>query len=62
MEPGYFVDFTHGTGEAEQSSWAKGEPMPRFWGGIKNPFGEQIPVVTFRCPKCCQLKSFAPPA
>ena len=61
MEQGFTIDYTHGTQLAEQASWAKGEPPKRsFWmGGIRLTANERLPIITFRCPNCGQLKSFA---
>ena len=59
MDSGFIVDFTYGTDASEQSSWAKGTPEPSFWTGLKLGNKELLPILTFRCPKCGQLKSFA---
>ena len=59
MESGFIVDFTYGRGHSEQSSWAKGTPERGFWTGLKLGDKEPLPILTFRCPKCGQLKSFA---
>lgn len=62
MDSGFIVDFTHGTSASAQPSWVKGTAEPSFWSGLKLGGKERLPVVTFRCPKCGQLKSFAQPA
>lgn len=61
MEAGYVADIGHGI--VIQSGWSPGVPEPRrFLGGIKWREGENIPIVTFRCPGCGYLESYAPPA
>lgn len=59
MDSGFIVDFTYGTQASEQPSWVEGKAEPSFWKGLKLGDKERFPVVTFRCPKCGQLKSFA---
>jgi hypothetical protein len=59
MDSGFIVDFTYGTDASEQSSWVKGTAEPSFWKGLKLGDKQRLPIVTFRCPKCGQLKSFA---
>jgi hypothetical protein len=58
MDSGFMVDFT-GTSNSKRSSWAKGTPEPSFWTGLKLGNKELLPILTFRCPKCGQLKLFA---
>ncbi len=62
MEPGFIVDFTHGTHASEQASWVEGQAESSWWTGwtgLKLGDKERLPVVTFRCPVCGLLKSFA---
>ena len=59
MDSGFIVDFTYGTDASEQSSWVKGTAEASFWKGLKLGGKERLPIVTFRCPMCGQLKSFA---
>jgi hypothetical protein len=62
MDSGFIVDFTYGTHGSEQSSWVKGTAEPSFWTGwtaLKLSDKQRLPIVTFRCPACGQLKSFA---
>jgi hypothetical protein len=57
MDSGFIVDFT-GSEFSKQSSWAEGTAKRNFWGSVVG--GKQrLPIVTFRCPTCGQLKSFA---
>jgi hypothetical protein len=58
MDSGFIVDF-FGDDRKKQSSWAKGTPERSFWTGLKVGDRERLPIQTFRCPKCGQLKSFA---
>jgi hypothetical protein len=60
MDSGFIIDFTHGIDASEQSSWAKGTAEPSFWTGrLKLGDRDRLPIETFRCPQCGQLKSFA---
>jgi hypothetical protein len=57
MDSGFIVDFT-GSEWSKQSSWVEGTAQRNFWGSVVG--GKQrLPIVTFRCPTCGQLKSFA---
>ena len=58
MDSGFIVDLT-GKAFSEQSSWTKGTPERSFWAGLELGDKERLPIQTFRCPKCGQLKSFA---
>jgi hypothetical protein len=55
MEPGWIMDFTQG---GIAPTWVRGIVEKGFWG-VKLRGKERLPVSTFRCPKCAQLKSFA---
>lgn len=59
MDSGFIVDFTYGTDASEQASWAKGPAERSSWTGLKLGGKERLPILTFRCPECGQLKSFA---
>ena len=58
MELGWIMDFTQG---GIAPTWVRGSVEKGFWG-VKVRGKERLPVNTFRCPKCGQLKSFAQPA
>jgi hypothetical protein len=58
MDLGWIMDITHGA--VNQPTWLKGVTEKSFWGGVKWRGKERLPVNTFRCPKCGQLKSYAP--
>jgi hypothetical protein len=59
MDSGFIVDFTYGTDASEQSSWVEGTTEPSWWTGSVLGDKQRLPIVTFRCPTCGQLKSFA---
>ena len=48
-------------GGSEQPMWIKGTADKGIFGllKIKERDRERLPVVTFRCPKCGRLESFA---
>ena len=58
MDEGFIVDHTHG-GQT-QAHWVEGPPQFSFWWGI-NASGKERKVVTFCCPKCGFLESYAKP-
>jgi hypothetical protein len=69
MEEGYIPDRTRGT--VYQSHWVRGLPPPHsFWfKPIAGPFKDLVisgsyqdylKVITYRCPNCGYLESFAP--
>jgi hypothetical protein len=57
MDPGLLLDRTHGG--SEQTMWIKGTADKGIFGLLKERGRERLPVVTFRCPKCGRLESFA---
>jgi hypothetical protein len=59
MAIGFVPDGTH-AGFAQQN-WLPGEPEPGFWTGIKMKKNQAVPVLTFRCPNCGYLESYAFP-
>ena len=60
MDKGHIADLTYGA--VMQSAWTAGDPVPRrFLGGIKWRRSGNTPIVTFRCPGCGYLESYAPP-
>ena len=62
MEKGYLPDRGSGQG-VNQPVWAKGEPIPLRWLGMKlgfkAPDRDALIVETWRCPRCGVLESFA---
>ena len=61
MEPGYLLDIAYG-GKTAQEKWTAGAPEPSVWTGLKLRGKQQLPVTTYRCPKCGYLESYARPA
>ena len=60
MESGWVPDNTHAG--LQQENWCPGEPQPSFWTGLKVEKKDiVIPVITFRCPNCGYLESYAIP-
>jgi hypothetical protein len=57
MDSGFIVDF-YGNSFNKQSSWVGGTAEPRRWGSVSGD-KQRLPIVTFRCATCGQLKSFA---
>ena len=57
MEPGFLLDRTHG-GTA-QGTWVEGAPVRSIWTGLKLKGHHQVPVLTYRCPKCGYLEQRA---
>lgn len=57
MDAGLMLDRTHGG--SEEPMWIKGTADKGIFGMIKERDRERLPVVTFRCPKCGRLESFA---
>jgi len=57
MDSGFIVDFT-GNSSNKPSSWVEGTAEPSRWGSVSG-YRQRLPIVTFRCATCGQLKSFA---
>jgi phage FluMu protein Com len=58
MEMGFLLDH-EGHNAASQPAWVRGTPERSFWTGIKMDGKEKLPVLTYRCPKCGYLESYA---
>jgi hypothetical protein len=56
-DAGLMLDRTHRG--SEQPMWIQGTADKRIFGLIKERDRERLPVVTFRCPQCEHLESFA---
>jgi rubrerythrin len=56
MEEGVTLDLE----SRRTQTWLRG-PVEQKWFGIKTRGKELRRVITYRCPKCGYLKSFAPP-
>jgi hypothetical protein len=57
MEEGFIADMTYGAVLA--SKWIEGEPEKSFWTGTKTKGKRQVEILTFRCPDCGYLESYA---
>jgi hypothetical protein len=42
-------------------TWLRAPVEAKWLTGIKTRGKELVPVITYRCPKCGYLKTFAPP-
>lgn len=58
MEEGFVPDLAH-LNSPTAPKWMEGAPEPSFWQGLKMKGKERIPVMTFRCPQCGLLQSYA---
>lgn len=61
MEAGFLIDKAD-YNVPEQQEWAEGTVEHSFWSGLSLKGREKLPVVTYRCPSCGLLRSYAPPA
>ena len=57
MEEGFIKDEGYGTIQA--SKWVEGLPEKSFWTGTKTRGKNQVQVITYRCPGCGYLESYA---
>jgi len=57
MESGFVADLTYGG--YQQQNWSAGEPKLSIWTGLKVKKDQTVSVVTFRCPNCGYLESYA---
>ncbi|MBI3790253.1 MAG: hypothetical protein HY275_05185 [Gemmatimonadetes bacterium] len=59
MDAGLILDRTQGG--SEQPTWVKGTADTGIFGllKLKDPHTERLPVITFRCPTCGRLESYA---
>ncbi|HEX2091911.1 MAG TPA: PF20097 family protein [Longimicrobiaceae bacterium] len=58
MEGGFLLDQTHsGTTNAR---WVEGPPERSIWTGLKLKGRRQLPVYAWRCPRCTEVRLYAP--
>ena len=57
MKQGFVVDNTYGAQVV--SKWAAGAPRKSFWGGVKSPDEDLVPIGTYRCSSCGYLEMYA---
>jgi hypothetical protein len=60
MEVGFVVDHAHANSPTV-AKWTAGSPEKSFWMGIKLRGKVRHEIVTYRCPRCGFLQSYAPP-
>ena len=58
MDEGFMIDRGHAN-SASQAEWAEGMPERTWWQGLRLKGKERIPAVTYRCPRCGLLQSYA---
>jgi hypothetical protein len=61
MELGFTPDLGHGW--VADVRWVSGEPKPSWLSGevSRSQYSKGLRTVTYRCPTCFRLESFAPP-
>jgi predicted RNA-binding Zn-ribbon protein involved in translation (DUF1610 family) len=57
MDEGFVADFAHS--QIVQEQWVQGSPEQSFWTGTKVRDKPRFRIVTFRCPTCGYLESYA---
>ncbi len=58
MAPGYLLEAgDHNARTVTQ--WVDGHPEKSFWVGLKTKDRDVMPVMTYRCPACGYLESYA---
>jgi hypothetical protein len=62
METGFVIDKGSPRGSVSAPEWADGAPEQSFWFGLSLKGHDRHAVVTYRCPKCAFLESYAPHA
>jgi hypothetical protein len=60
MEEVFVLDRTYGANL--QNEWVEGIPDVSKWTGVKTRGKERLPVMTYHCPNCGYLESYAAPA
>ena len=58
MESGFVVDLGHGNMK-NLPTWIAGAAERGFWTGLKTQDRVNLEVLTYRCPKCGLLESYA---
>lgn len=56
MDPGYLLE--HSSNGAQQTEWIAGMPEKR-WYGLRLKGRVKLHVLTYRCPRCGVLQSYA---
>jgi hypothetical protein len=58
MDEGFLIDRGH-LNAPSQNEWAQGAVEHSWWQGIKLKGRERLKTMTYRCPKCGLLQSYA---
>lgn len=58
MEEGFLIDHGH-LNVGMQMEWAEGRPQHSWWSGVKEKGKQKFAAVTYRCPQCGLLQSYA---
>lgn len=58
MESGFILDRGHANASQEQE-WVEGDVVKTFWRGVHTKGRDAHKVVTYRCPRCGYLESYA---
>ena len=58
MDEGFMIDRGHVNAPA-QSEWVDGAPETSWWQGLKLRGKDRIKTLTYRCPRCGLLQSYA---
>jgi hypothetical protein len=58
MEAGYLLEYGYGDRKA-QATWVEGKPEMGWFFGLKTSNRRELLVVTYRCPSCGRLESYA---
>jgi hypothetical protein len=58
MHVGVLIDHGHGH-VRRQPEWLAGPPESSWWGSLKRKGKESHHVITYRCPRCGRLESYA---
>lgn len=61
MERGFLLE-AGDHGARSVTKWVAGAPEKSVWTGLKLGERQVLPVVSFRCPHCGYLESYALPA
>jgi hypothetical protein len=58
MGSGFLLETGHHNAR-RVTQWVEGAPEKTFWTGLKLGERQVLPVISFRCPRCGYLESYA---
>jgi hypothetical protein len=58
LEGGFLLE--HNSSMNAQVSWVEGPPEKSFWSGLKLGGRRRLQVYAWRCPRCAQVRLYAP--